>query len=237
LPAPHCGHLRFSANFPAKSTRPQTTPFTQQLSVAGSNWICPPKTEVYNLNKLLQGHPDAQLLVSSEYTFDSPGRTEIKIWGRPAPKYLIVGAKDRRQRLTITTRIRNGTNGRPLFRQAKAFLQFFKDGLPAGNKSSGHRLGATFGICICYDLRYSRVEDALVEIGAQAMKSDMDRSPSGAATNNELTRALRPCGPRNMHSDISTRQLRHFPKHISPPGDLWHRPFPEKPLCSLAFVI
>jgi apolipoprotein N-acyltransferase len=48
-------------------------------------------------------------------------------------------------------------------------IQFFKDGLPAPEQKLWESPWGKIGICICYDLSYTRVTDGLIQLGAQAM--------------------------------------------------------------------
>ena len=46
-------------------------------------WSSPAPTEVLiRLNDLIRAHPDAELLVLSEYTFDGPVPAAVKEWCR-----------------------------------------------------------------------------------------------------------------------------------------------------------
>jgi apolipoprotein N-acyltransferase len=60
--------------------------------------------------------------------------------------------------------------GEIVFRQGKKVpIQFIKDGLPAPEQKLWISPWGKIGICICYDLSYSRVTDRLVAQGAQAL--------------------------------------------------------------------
>ena len=48
-------------------------------------------------------------------------------------------------------------------------IQFFKDGLPAPEQKVWNSPWGKIGICICYDLSYTRVTDRLVKQGAQLL--------------------------------------------------------------------
>ena len=48
-------------------------------------------------------------------------------------------------------------------------IQFFKDGLPAPKQEVWNSPWGKIGICICYDLSYTRVTDRLVKQGAQLL--------------------------------------------------------------------
>jgi apolipoprotein N-acyltransferase len=62
------------------------------------------------------------------------------------------------------------TNGEIIFKQGKSVpIQFFKDGLPAREQKLWDSPWGKIGICICYDLSYSRVTDRLIRLGAQAI--------------------------------------------------------------------
>jgi len=61
-------------------------------------------------------------------------------------------------------------NGDNVFKQAKAVpIQFFNDGLPARKQEVWASPWGKLGVCICYDLSYTRVTDELVRQGAQAL--------------------------------------------------------------------
>jgi apolipoprotein N-acyltransferase len=63
-----------------------------------------------------------------------------------------------------------GTNGEIVFQQAKSVpIQMFHDGLAATNQAAWNSPWGKIGICICYDLSYTRVTDELVRQGAQLL--------------------------------------------------------------------
>ena len=63
-----------------------------------------------------------------------------------------------------------GPDGTVVFRQVKTVpIQFLKDGLPAPEQKLWDSPWGKIGICICYDLSYTRVTDRLVRLGAQAL--------------------------------------------------------------------
>ena len=63
-----------------------------------------------------------------------------------------------------------GPDGDIVFRQVKAVpIQFFKDGLPAPEQKLWNSPWGKIGICVCYDLSYTRVTDRLVKLGAEAL--------------------------------------------------------------------
>ena len=60
--------------------------------------------------------------------------------------------------------------GRVEFKQAKSVpVQFFVDGMPAKSQAVWESPWGKIGICICYDLSYSRVTDRLIRQGARAL--------------------------------------------------------------------
>jgi apolipoprotein N-acyltransferase len=48
-------------------------------------------------------------------------------------------------------------------------IQFIKDGLPASEQKLWNSPWGKIGICVCYDLSYTRVTDRLVKLGAEAI--------------------------------------------------------------------
>jgi predicted amidohydrolase len=123
------------------------------------------------LDKALAKNPDAQIFVLSEYTLDGPVPDSLKQWCRERARFLVVGGKDP----VGTNDYYNmafvvGTNGEIVFHQAKSVpIQFFKDGLPAPTQEVWDSPWGKIGICICYDLSYTRVTDRLVKQGAQLL--------------------------------------------------------------------
>ena len=126
------------------------------------------------LNQALAKNTNAQIFVLSEYTLNDPpgGVTDaLKDWCREHEKFLVVGGK---QFVTndvyYNTAFVVGTNGDIVFQQAKSVpIQFFKDGLPATKQELWHSPWGKIGICICYDLSYTRVTDELIDQGAQLL--------------------------------------------------------------------
>jgi len=133
-----------------------------QMEFPGENLI--PKM----LDQALAKNTNAAIFVLSEYTLDAGVPDNLKNWCRDHQRYLVVGGKD-----VVTNDIFYdsafvvGTNGEVIFRQAKSVpIQFFHDGLSATNQALWNSPWGKIGICICYDLSYTRVTDRLVEQGA-----------------------------------------------------------------------
>jgi len=142
------------------------------LPVAGVQLEFPSETEVvFCLDKLIRHFPQAQLLVLSEYTFDGPVPERIKSWCAKNQRYLVVGAKaPAAGSQYFNTVFVIGPSGDIIFQQGKCVpIQFFKDGLPAREQKLWESPWGTIGICICYDLSYTRVTDQLIRLGAQAI--------------------------------------------------------------------
>ena len=95
----------------------------------------------------------------------------LKNWCRDNQRYLVVGGKDIvTNDVYFDTAFVVGTNGEVIFKQAKSVpIQFFHDGLPAQKQELWNSPWGKIGLCICYDLSYTRVTDALVEEGAQLL--------------------------------------------------------------------
>jgi apolipoprotein N-acyltransferase len=123
------------------------------------------------LTAALAKNPGAQIFVLSECTLDGGVSDSIKNWCRERARYLIVGGKD-----FVTNDIYFNTafvvdpNGDVVFKQAKSVpVQFFQDGLPARKQAVWESPWGRIGVCICYDLSYTRVTDSLVSQGAQLL--------------------------------------------------------------------
>lgn len=142
------------------------------VPVAGVQLEFPGAPEVLlHLREIEQKHPEAELVVLSEYTFDGPIPNSIQSWCRRARRWLIAGGKDplEGERFYNTAFVVSPA-GEVVFRQAKSVpIQFFRDGLPAPRQEVWSSPWGPIGICVCYDLNYRRVIDPLVRAGARAL--------------------------------------------------------------------
>lgn len=142
------------------------------VQVAGVQLEFPGDTEaLHALDRLVATHPQADLLVLSEYTFDGPVPDAVKNWCRKRQRYLVVGGKDPAgQGNFYDTAFVVGPTGEIVFQQGKAVpIQFFNDGLPAPAQRVWDSPWGQLGLCVCYDLSYTRVTDRLIRQGAQAL--------------------------------------------------------------------
>jgi apolipoprotein N-acyltransferase len=155
------------------------------VQVAGVQLEFPAEPEVVSaLDKLLESKPETQIIVLCEYAFLSPIPDSVKQWCNEHQRYLIAGGKDPSSQGSgaraasgssssgdfYDTAFIVGTNGDIVFKQGKSVpVQFLKDGLPAREQKLWNSPWGKIGICICYDLSYTRVTDRLVRMGAQAL--------------------------------------------------------------------
>jgi len=154
------------------SGKESPTPSVAQVHVTGIQMEFPTEKEVLlRLNDAIRAHPDTELVVLSEYTFAEPVPAAVKAWCRENGRYLIVGGKDPAPVATFyNTAYVVGPGGDIVFRQVKVVpIQFFKDGLPAPEQRMWVSPWGKVGICVCYDLSYTRVTDRLVKLGAEAI--------------------------------------------------------------------
>ena len=125
------------------------------------------------LDELDVKYPDTPLFVLSEYSFDSPVPPEIKAWCAQHRRWLIVGGKafvDATQTQFRDTVFVISPEGKEVFAQGKSRpIQFFDDGLPALRQAVWNSPWGKIGLCVCYDLSYSRVTDELIRQGARAI--------------------------------------------------------------------
>jgi len=148
------------------------TPTSTPLRVAAIQMEFPTEGEVLRgLNAVLRTYPEAELLALSEYTFQGPVPENIKKWCREHKRYLIVGGEEPIGKADFyDTAYVISPQGSIEFQQAKSVpIQFFKDVLPAREQNLWNSPWGKIGICICYDLSYSRVTDRLIKQGAQAL--------------------------------------------------------------------
>jgi apolipoprotein N-acyltransferase len=123
------------------------------------------------LDKVITTNTNVDLIVLSEYTLDGPPPDLLKNWCRDNQKFLIVGGKDYTTNKNFyDTAFVISTNGDVIFKQVKSVpVQCFKDGLPATEQKCWDSPWGKIGICICYDLSYTRVTDELVRQGAEML--------------------------------------------------------------------
>ena len=123
------------------------------------------------LNQALAKNTNAAIFVLSEYSLDGGVPDALKNWCRDNSRFLVIGGKDFvTNDVYYNTAFVIGTNGKVVFKQAKSVpIQFFHDGLPAPKQEVWNSPWGKIGICICYDLSYTRVTDELVRQGAQLL--------------------------------------------------------------------
>lgn len=155
-----------------KLTAPKTpTPTgTPNVRIAGVQLEFPNTPRILAaLDQLAKDQPDAPLLVLSEYTLDGPVPDELKAWCQKSGRYLIVGGKAAAgvEKYHDTAFVVSPA-GEIVFSQSKSVpIPFFDDGLPATQQAVWNSPWGRIGMCICYDLSYTRVVDGLVRQGAQ----------------------------------------------------------------------
>jgi apolipoprotein N-acyltransferase len=160
------------------------TSAAKTIRLAGIQLEFPVELEVpAKLDLLKQKHPDADIYVLSEYTFDGPVPNSVRSWCKRNSKHLIVGAKDPAPNNNFyNTAFVIDPKGEIIFKQVKAVpIQFFKDGLPAPDQKLWNSPWGKIGLCVCYDLSYTRVIDQLIRQGAQIIiNPTMDVADWGA---------------------------------------------------------
>ncbi|MBP9903253.1 MAG: hypothetical protein KBH45_17470 [Verrucomicrobia bacterium] len=153
------------------------------LVIAGVQLEFPNETQIQqSLDKILASQANFRiphsrtttnvaLIVLSEYTLNGEPTEQLKKWCRDNQKFLVVGGKDSSPGMNYyNTAFVISTNGEVVFKQVKSVpIQFFKDGLPAPEQKVWDSPWGKIGICICYDLSYTRVTDELVRQGAQML--------------------------------------------------------------------
>ena len=142
------------------------------IKIVGVQMEFPPQNVIPKiLNQALAKNTNAAIFVLSEYSLDGGVPDSLKNWCRDHSKFLVIGGKDFvTNNFYYNTAFVVGTNGEIVFKQAKSVpIQFFHDGLPAPKQEVWNSPWGKIGICICYDLSYTRVTDELVRQGAQLL--------------------------------------------------------------------
>jgi apolipoprotein N-acyltransferase len=131
-------------------------------------------------------YPPAELFILSEYTFPDLPPDDVRAWCKAHGKYLLAGGvrnvEGPRNKFYDTAFV-VGPTGEILFEQPKAVpIQFMQDGLPAPSQNLWQSPWGPIGVCVCYDLSYTRVVDQLVAKGARLLVVPaMDAASWGAA--------------------------------------------------------
>lgn len=142
------------------------------VKVAGVQLEFPGLPEVLEaLDRLVAAHPETELILLSEYTFDGPPPQGVLRWCRDNARWLVVGGKDPLPgNQFYNTAFVIGPTGEVAFQQAKNVpIQFFNDGLPAPQSRVWESPWGPLGIAICYDASYTRVIDRIVRQGARGL--------------------------------------------------------------------
>jgi apolipoprotein N-acyltransferase len=142
------------------------------LAITGIQWEGPNAAVVLkSLDQTFKKHPDSRIFVLSEYTLEGIVPVGLKNWCRDHGRFLVVGGKDFiTNNVYYNTAFVVGTNGEIVFSQAKSVpIPFFIDGLPAPRQKVWDSPWGKIGICICYDLSFTRVTDELIRQGAQLL--------------------------------------------------------------------
>ena len=151
---------------------PSVVPTPMPLHVAGVQLEFPAPAEAAAvIDQLAFDHPEAQVLVVSEYTFLGPVPNEVRDVVRKHQRYLVAGAErvlgdGRYYDVAVVV----GPDGRDVFEQAKSVpVQFTTDGLAAESRRVWPSPWGPIGLAVCYDVSYARVMDDFVRLGARGL--------------------------------------------------------------------
>ena len=200
------------------------SPPIKSVKVAGIQLEFPPDLEVpAHLDRVLAKHPDAQILVLSEYAFDGPIPKKVREWCRTNSKYLIAGGKEEvpDQKTFHNTAFVIDPNGEVIFQQGKSVpIQFFNDGLPAPDQRVWQSPWGAIAIPTCYDLSYRRITDRFVAAGAQAfIVPFMDVADWGEQQHRQHTR-IAPMRAREYRLSIFRLGSSGISQHIDRHGNV-----------------
>jgi len=159
---------------PARTITPTGSATARPLHLTGIQLEFPaPGVIPQALTQALKHHPDTDVFVLSEYSCDGPVSDSVKDWCRTNHHYLVIGGRDPVPGSTnefYNTAFVIAPDGQIAFRQAKAVpIPFFADGRPAPQQTLWNSPWGPIGICICYDLSFTRVTDRLVAQGARLL--------------------------------------------------------------------
>lgn len=161
--------LSVAANHRGSPSDPDTS--SSVIRIVGIQAEFPEADEIIPLlDQAVSAHPDADVVVMSEYTMSGDITETIRDWCRDREKHLVIGGKQKSGGDFRNTAFVVDPRGETVFTQAKSVpIQFFDDGLPADSQQVWNSPWGPVGIAICYDLSYTRVMDNLVRAGAGAI--------------------------------------------------------------------
>ena len=163
----------FSAFLLAVSFVPETEiePIDKGPLITGIQMEFPDEDEVFQeLDKALIKYPETDIFMLSEYTFLNGVPKETQEWCLKNKKYLIFGAIIKDNDVKRNTALVINPKGETECTQVKSVpIQFFNDGEPADSWKLWNSPWGKIGLCICYDLSYTKVIDRLVDLGAEAL--------------------------------------------------------------------
>lgn len=144
----------------------------KSVRVAGIQLEAPGVPEVLTaMNQAIAAHPEVQLWLLPEYTFESLPPKVVCSWVQRHALWLAAGGRQplpaggfRNTAWVVDPR------GEVVFSQAKAApIPFFDDGKAAVDQRIWDSPWGRIGVLICYDLSFRRVVDELVSQGAEAL--------------------------------------------------------------------
>jgi len=125
------------------------------------------------LDLAIEKHPNADIVSMPEVTFLTPPPSEILSWCEQNQRYIIVGGLRNispESDDTYNTAFVISPEGKIVFEQAKSTpVPFLDTSLPAKEQNLWNSPWGKIGICICWDMSFTRVTDKLVKLGAQAL--------------------------------------------------------------------
>ena len=147
------------------------------IAVAGVQWEDPlPSQVIESLDEALKRAPESQLIVLSEYTYQTEPPPELKAWCQRNRVHVLVGGVDRHvsehleEERVYNTAFLVGPDGKIALKQVKSVpIQFMNDGLPARRQRLWDSPVGKVGIAICYDMNYARVMDRLIAREAELL--------------------------------------------------------------------
>lgn len=143
-----------------------------RVHVAGVQWEHADESSVADaVDRLATAHPEAEILVLSEYSFQGLVPQAVRDVVQRHARYLVAGGiVEEPENEFRDTAFVIGPDGRDVFQQCKSVpVQFMNDGLPAEQRRVWNSPWGKIGIAICYDVSYARAMDDFVRLGAQGL--------------------------------------------------------------------
>ena len=154
---------------PGEQAPPEAPQADASVRIAGIQLESPAPARLFEALEGLAADEKPDLVVLPEYTLEGLPPEKLLRWAGDHDTWIVVGGRRPLEGGDfLNTAFVVSPEGGIVFEQVKSVpIQFLRDGQSADSQSLWESPWGPIGICICYDMSYTRVTDELVRQGAQ----------------------------------------------------------------------